>query len=122
MTTKLPAAESRQQSYNNENNKVQQSTCSFSNGNNSNFESITKGRQLPGTALGPTDDNRPVITRDQAAAQPYRLDGNMLKKPWFIVLSPKTTIVSKETHTLNKLVLWNSDLGTFWWKVGDSGN
>jgi len=44
------------------------------------------------------------------------------KKPLFIVLSPKTTVVSKETHTLNKVVLWNGVLGAVLWTVGDGGN
>jgi len=46
----------------------------------------------------------------------------IIKKPLFIVLSPKTTVVSKETHTLNKVVLCNCVLGTFRWTVGYSGN
>jgi len=44
------------------------------------------------------------------------------KKPLFIVLSPKTTVVSKETHTLNVVVLCNIDHVTVQWKIGYSGS
>jgi len=43
------------------------------------------------------------------------------KKPLFIVLSPKTTIVSKETCTLNKVVLSNCDLEQFDGMLGTVG-
>jgi len=73
-------------------------------GNNGNIKSNAKGWQLPGTALGPTDDNRPVITRDQAAAQPHRLDGNMLCCPkhnccWIINVLCKATINHQDSNS-----------------------
>jgi len=38
------------------------------------------------------------------------------------VLSPKTTAVSKETHTLNNVVLSNSELEQFCGRLGTVGN
>jgi len=48
-------------SSNNENNKVQQSTWGVRDGNDGDIESNAKGWQLPGMALGPTDNNRPAM-------------------------------------------------------------
>jgi len=51
-------------------------------------------------------------------ALPDAVADKFKQKTLFIVLSPKTTIVSKETRTLNEVVLCNSDLGTVQWEVG----
>jgi len=52
---------SQQQSYNNENNKVQQSTWGIRDGNDGNNISNAKGWQLPEMVLGPTENNRPAV-------------------------------------------------------------